>query len=40
LIPIVYGLPSEYTIQKAKEGSVWLGGCVVTPYDSKWVLVI
>jgi hypothetical protein len=36
LIPIVYGLPGEKLIRKAKKGKVMLGGCIVTDCDPKW----
>jgi hypothetical protein len=36
LIPIVYGMPGEKLIKKAKKGKVMLGGCIVTDCDPKW----
>jgi hypothetical protein len=36
LIPIVYGEPNQKTLQKAKEGKIYLGGCVLTGCDPKF----
>lgn len=36
LIPVVYGLPGENLMKKAKKGKVYLGGCIVTDCDPKW----
>jgi Carboxypeptidase regulatory-like domain len=34
IIPVVYGLPTDKTLKKAKKGKVYLGGCM--PYCEKW----
>jgi len=34
IIPIVYGLPNQKTMKKAKKNKVKLGGC--NPYCEKW----
>ncbi|OYX84390.1 MAG: hypothetical protein B7Y83_08385 [Flavobacteriales bacterium 32-34-25] len=36
LIPIVYGLPRENLVKKAKKSKVYLGGCILTDCDPKW----
>lgn len=33
LIPVVYGEPSDETVEKARWGKVYLGGCIVTGCD-------
>lgn len=35
-IPIVYGFPSARTMQRAKQGKLYLGGCEVTGCDPKY----
>jgi hypothetical protein len=35
-IPIVYGFPNARTMQRAKQGKVYLGGCEVTGCDPKY----
>ncbi len=36
VIEIVYGEPTELTSKKAKEGKVWIGGCVISDEDNKY----
>ena len=36
IIPIAYGFPSSKTMKKAREGKVYLGGCVVTDCDPRY----
>ena len=36
MVPIVYGYPDDKTMQKAKEGKIALGGCVIRFNDPKW----
>lgn len=36
IIPIVYGLPGKRTMEKAKRGKVYLGGCEVYGCDPKY----
>ena len=36
VIPIVYGLPTQKTVRKAKKGKVSLGGCIITGCDPIW----
>jgi hypothetical protein len=36
MVPIVYGLPTEETFEKAEAGEFALGGCVVRFDDPKW----
>ena len=35
-IPIIYGLPGEELGRQAEEGSIALGGCVVSDDDPQW----
>ena len=36
VIEIVYGEPTEISSKKAKEGKVWIGGCVFSEEDNKY----
>lgn len=36
IIPVVYGKPSNKTLQKANKGKVYLGGCIVTECDPNY----
>jgi hypothetical protein len=36
MLPIVYGFPTHETMERAKQGRVILGGCVVSPDSPKW----
>jgi hypothetical protein len=36
LIPMVYGLPSKHTMQRASQGKVHLAGCEVTGCDPRY----
>ena len=38
-VPLVMGYPTMETGLKAKNGEVGLGGCVVTGFEPKWILV-
>lgn len=35
-IPIIYGLPGEELGRQAEEGTIALGGCVVSDDDPQW----
>lgn len=35
-IPIVYGYPSKSTLQKARNGEIALGGCIVRASNPRW----
>jgi hypothetical protein len=39
LLPICYGKPGKALIDRAQRGEVVLGGCMVSGYDSLWVVV-
>ena len=36
IIPIVYGLPTQRTLERAEKGRCELGGCMVTECDPQW----
>ena len=36
IIPIIYGMPDNTLIRRAKNGKVFLGGCLVSYCDPKW----
>ena len=36
VVPIVYGMPAESTIEEAEKGKLALGGCIVTDDDPSW----
>ncbi len=36
VVPIVFGLPDDETVQRARAGEIVLGGCVVTGDDPHW----
>ena len=40
IIPIVYGLLSQKTMQKAKEGLIHLGGCIISSCDPHYYCII
>lgn len=40
IIPIVYGLPGQKTMEKAKKGLVHLGGCIVSDCDPRFYCTI
>ncbi len=39
LVPYVTGFPTRETSQRARRGEVVLGGCSVSGWEPKWVLV-
>lgn len=39
LVPLVMGLPSRETAERAERGEVMLGGCIVSGYEPKYYLV-
>jgi hypothetical protein len=39
LVPLVMGLPTRETVQRAKRGEVILGGCIVSGFEPKYYLV-
>ena len=39
MVPLVMGLPAPETFKKAQQGEVVLGGCIVSGYEPKWLLV-
>jgi len=39
LVPLVMGLPTVETAERAKRGEVILGGCIVTGFEPKYYLV-
>jgi len=39
LVPLVMGLPTPETVERAKRGEVILGGCIVTGFEPKYYLV-
>jgi hypothetical protein len=39
IIPLVLGLPSHETFERAKRGEVILGGCIVTGFEPKYYVV-
>jgi hypothetical protein len=36
IVRIVYGFPSGKNMRKAKEGKIYLGGCIITNCDPKY----
>lgn len=38
-VPVVMGLPKPSTVEKAKRGEVFMGGCIVSGFEPKWILV-
>jgi hypothetical protein len=40
VVPIVYGLPDTKTMEKAKRGKLYLGGCNLTGCDPKYYCLI
>lgn len=40
IIPIAYGLPGNVLMKKAKQGKVYLGGCMVSGCDPKYYCTI
>lgn len=40
VVPIIYGLPTQKFREKAKQGEVALGGCVIYTYAPKWKILI
>jgi hypothetical protein len=39
LMPIVMGYPTADAMHAAMRGEVWLGGCIVSGSEPKWMLV-
>src|ERR1700728_5164681 len=39
LVPLVMGLPTRETVQRAKRCEVILGGCIVSGFEPKYYLV-
>jgi hypothetical protein len=39
LVPVIMGLPGRELFDRAKQREVVLGGCAVTGFEPKWVLV-
>jgi hypothetical protein len=39
LVPLVMGLPTRETAERAKRGAVMLGGCIVSGFEPKYYLV-
>jgi len=39
LVPYIMGLPSEEAKLKESQGEIVLGGCIVSGFEPKWVLV-
>lgn len=39
IVPYVKGLPSRELMEDAQRGEVVLGGCVITGYHPRWVVV-
>ena len=39
LVPLVMGLPTRETVQRAKRGEVILGGCIVSGFEPKYYFV-
>jgi len=35
---VVMGLPTKNAIQASERGEIWLGGCIVSLNDPKWVI--
>ena len=40
IVPVVMGLPSPELKEQAKQGEVWLGGCLVNGTEPLWVLLL
>jgi hypothetical protein len=36
IVPILYGLASEYSLKQAKKGKIYLGGCMATECDPQY----
>jgi rubrerythrin len=36
VLPIIYGLPTEEMGEKARNGEVILGGCIITEFSPSW----
>jgi hypothetical protein len=39
LVPLVMGLPTRQTAERAQRGEVILGGCIVSGFEPKYYLV-
>jgi hypothetical protein len=39
LVPLVMGLPTRETVERAKRGEVVLGGCIVSGFEPKYYVV-
>jgi len=39
LVPLVMGLPTRETAERAKRGEVILGGCIVSGFEPKYYFV-
>jgi hypothetical protein len=39
LVPLVMGLPTRETVERAKRGEVILGGCIVSGFEPKYYVV-
>ena len=39
IVPYVMGLPGRVLLEKAARGEVVLGGCVVSGFEPRWVIV-
>lgn len=36
IVPIIYGMPTEYAWEKSKQGKLLIGGCCVSDESPKW----
>ena len=39
IVPLVMGLPGPTLLERADRGEVILGGCIVTGFEPRWVVV-
>jgi hypothetical protein len=38
IVRVVMGLPTQAAIEAEQRGEIWLGGCMVSRFDPKWVI--
>jgi hypothetical protein len=39
IVPLVMGLPTAETAQRARRGEIALGGCIVSGNEPRWILI-
>ena len=38
VVPVAMGFPSQEAFEAAREGKVWLGGCIVSGTEPRWII--